>query len=110
MPALPPYDGAGSAEVSTLRLGADATGGTEPVMSLDACGLLAHGLSPNRAKSALQPANPAASAAIKARRDTVRERDGSTKLDMRTLTRTQRTGELNTEPVNRALSLTAPQP
>ena len=71
--------GGASAEVSTLWAGA---GCTEPVISGEACGFDAHWLSPNLEKSLLQPANPAAKAANKARRDTAREREGSTKLDM----------------------------
>src|ERR1051325_5763194 len=107
MPALPPYVGAGSAADSTLWLGAR---GTDPVTSLEACGLPAQCWPSKREKSLLQPARPAAKAAIRARRDTARGRDGSSKLDMEVLTRTQRTSELNTDPVNRALSLTAAQP
>ena len=79
MPAEPPYVGGASAEVSTLCVGAGA-GCTEPVTSGDACGREANGVSIKR--SLLQPANPAAKAANRARRDTARERAGSTKEDM----------------------------
>src|SRR5436305_15115947 len=84
MPALPPYDGAGSAEDSTLWLGAACAGAcwTEPVTSFDACGLPAQCWPSNREKSLLQPARPAAKAAMMARRDTPRARDGSMKLDI----------------------------
>ena len=41
-----------------------------------------YGFSDIRLKSLLQPANPAAKAAMMAIRDTARERDGSSKLDM----------------------------
>src|SRR4030095_12816709 len=57
-------EGAASAELSTLWLG--AAGRTEPVTSLEApcgawaIGFEAHGLSENRVKSLLQPARPAA--------------------------------------------------
>src|SRR5215213_1003044 len=103
MPDPPPYFGAGSAEVSTLLVGAGC-GRTEPVTSGAACGLEASGVSMKR--SLLQPAMPAEMTASSARRDTARERDGSTNLDMGQLTQTQQlTSELNTEAVNRALSL-----
>jgi hypothetical protein len=61
-------------------------------------------------KSLLQPARPAARAAIRARRDTARARDGSTKLDMGTLTRYATDERVKHSPVNRALSLMAAQP
>src|SRR5215217_2006681 len=49
----PPYEGAGSAEVSTFCVGAGC-GRIEPVTSLEACGLAAYVDSMNR--SLLQPA------------------------------------------------------
>src|SRR6186713_3197146 len=101
MPDPPPYEvpGGGKAEDSTRWVGADCCR-MEPVVSLDgaeACGRDCQGLSLVREKSLLQPAAPADISASNARRDTARERDGSSNLDMdNSLIRNNKTSKLNT--------------
>ena len=108
---------AASAEVSTLCVGA-ACWRTEPVTSLElggcaaACGLrrprtLAQsGRNRCCSRQGRRQAPPAGQDATRRASGTARRNS-----DMGTLTHTQRlTSELNTDPVNRALSLTASQP